>query len=158
MVRFAQWDAILNQPLPLSDMPYLTAMFHYARGAAFTATRIPEQAAHERKILADILRSLPADAIPDFNNPAKSVFELALTALDARIAEASGDRTQAITHWQRAVASLDTFAYNEPSKPRLLAKWAMQFEVTTLLSARNKPFTSALHRLAHSPQHTCRCY
>jgi tetratricopeptide (TPR) repeat protein len=115
MVRFAQWNAILNLPLPLSDMPYLTAMFHYARGAAFTATHKPEQAANERQILADALRSLPADAIPDFNNSAKSVFELALTALDARIAEAGGDRPQAITLWQKAVASLDTFAYNEPA-------------------------------------------
>ena len=115
MVRFAQWDAILAHPMPPADMPYLTAMYHYARGAAYTATKKPAQAAVERKALADALQSLPADAIPDFNNSAKSVFELALTALDARIAEAAGDRAKAITLWQKAVTSLDTFAYNEPA-------------------------------------------
>ena len=115
MVRFAQWDAILAHPMPPADMPYLTAMYHYARGMAFTATKKAEQAAAERKALADALHSLPADAIPDFNNSAKSVFELALTALDARIAEAAGDRAKAIALWQKAVTALDTFAYNEPT-------------------------------------------
>jgi tetratricopeptide (TPR) repeat protein len=115
MVRFSKWDTILQHPLPPADMPYLTAMYHYARGAAFTATKKPEQAAAERKALADALHSLPPDAIPDFNNSAKSVFELALTALDARIAEAAGDRAKAIALWQKAVTSLDTFAYNEPA-------------------------------------------
>jgi tetratricopeptide (TPR) repeat protein len=115
MVRFAQWDTILAHPMPPADMPYLTAMYHYARGAAYTATKKPEQAAAERKILADSLQSLPADAIPDFNNPTKSVYELALTALDARIAETAGDRAKAIALWQKAVAALDTFAYNEPA-------------------------------------------
>jgi tetratricopeptide (TPR) repeat protein len=115
MVRFAQWDTILAHPMPPAEMPYLTAMYHYARGAAFTATKKTEQAAAERKTLADALQSLPKDAIPDFNNSTKSVYELALTALDARIAEAAGDRAKAIALWQKAVASLDTFAYNEPA-------------------------------------------
>ena len=115
MVRFAQWNQIFAQPMPPRDMPYLTAMYRYARGAAFTATKKSAEAAIERKALADAIQSLPADAIPDFNNSAKSVFELALTALDARMAEANGDRAQSIALWQKTVAALDTFSYNEPA-------------------------------------------
>ena len=115
MVRFARWNEILAQPLPPKDMPYLTAMYHYGRGTAYTATKKPTDAAAERKALADAIQSLPSDAIPDFNNPAKSVFELALTALDARIAESKGDLPQAIALWQKTVATLDTYAYNEPA-------------------------------------------
>ena len=115
MVRFARWDAILAHRLPSPDLTYLTAMYHYARGAAYAAKHQPEKASTERKILADFIQSLPADVIPDFNNSAKSAFELALTALDARIAEAAGDRTKAISHWEKAVAMFDTFAYNEPA-------------------------------------------
>ena len=115
MVRFSRWNEILAHPMPPKDMPYLTAMYHYARGAAYTATQKPTQAATERKALADAIQSLPADAIPDFNNSAKSVFELALTALDARISEANGDLPKAITLWQQTVTTLDTYAYNEPA-------------------------------------------
>jgi tetratricopeptide (TPR) repeat protein len=61
------------------------------------------------------MQNLPKDISPDFNNSAKSVFELSLTALDARMAEANGNREQAITLWKKAVALLDTFAYNEPA-------------------------------------------
>jgi tetratricopeptide (TPR) repeat protein len=115
LTRFERWDEILKAPAPPKEMAYLGAMWHYARGVAHTASHQASQAAMERKALADFLQSLPADAIPDFNNPARSVFELALTALDARIAEAAGDRAQAIVLWQKAVKLLDTFAYNEPA-------------------------------------------
>jgi tetratricopeptide (TPR) repeat protein len=115
LTRFERWDDILKAPAPPKEMAVLGAMWHYARGAAYTALHQPEQAAAERKALADFMQALPADAIPDFNNSAKSAFELALTALDARIAEAAGDRGKAIVLWQKAVALLDTFAYNEPA-------------------------------------------
>lgn len=115
MVRFARWDAILAHPLPSPDLTYLTAMYHYARGAAYAATNKPGQAAAERKTLADYIQSLPGDVIPDFNNSAKSAFELALTVLDARIAEAAGYHAKAISHWEKAVSIFDTFAYNEPA-------------------------------------------
>jgi len=75
-----RWDAILAHPLPAPDLTYLTAMYHYARGAAYTAKHQPQQAAAERKALADFIQSLPADVIPDFNNSAKSAFELAVAA------------------------------------------------------------------------------
>jgi tetratricopeptide (TPR) repeat protein len=115
MVRFAQWDTILKTPMPGKNLPVLNAMFYYARGAAYAATKQLPQAATEREALAAYLASIPADAIPDFNNPAKSAFQLALTALDARIAEAKGDRPHAIALWQQDVTLLDTFAYNEPA-------------------------------------------
>jgi len=112
LTRFERWDDILKTPAPPSELFVFGSMWHYARGAAYTALKQPEQAAAERKALADALRTLPADLQPDFNSPAKSVFELALAALDARMAEASGDRPQAIILWRRAVGILDTFPYN----------------------------------------------
>ncbi len=115
MVRFRQWDTILKTPLPSADFRALTAMFHYARASAYTALNKPEQTQAERRLLVDAIHALPTDAIPDFNNSAKSVLELALTVLDARIAESKSDLPAAIALWQKAVTSLDTFAYNEPA-------------------------------------------
>jgi tetratricopeptide (TPR) repeat protein len=115
LVRFGEWKTILESPAPPNGLPILSAMWHYARGAAYTATNNPQQAATERKSLAEAMQTLPADTPPDFNNPAKSALELALTALDARISEARGDRAHAIILWKRAVVLLDGFAYNEPA-------------------------------------------
>ena len=115
LTRFERWEDIVKSPAPPSDLFVLGSMWHYARGAAFTALKQPAKAAAERKALADAMQNLPKDISPDFNNSAKSVFELSLTALDARMAEASGNREQAIALWKKVVALLDTFAYNEPA-------------------------------------------
>src|SRR5690606_17914348 len=37
-VRFEQWDTILAEPKPAGDLAYPTAVWHYARGCAYTAT------------------------------------------------------------------------------------------------------------------------
>jgi tetratricopeptide (TPR) repeat protein len=115
LVRFEEWQTVLKSPAPPNGLPILNAMWHYARGAAYIATNSPQQAAVERKALAEAMQTLPADTPPDFNNPAKSALELALTALDARATEARGDRAQAIVLWKRAVVLLDGFTYNEPA-------------------------------------------
>jgi len=65
--------------------------------------------------LAQHIATLKPDAIPDFFNPAKSAFQLALDVLDARILEAEGKLPEAIAVWQKAVALNDSFTYNEPA-------------------------------------------
>ncbi|MGB0034532.1 MAG: hypothetical protein WBP79_03560, partial [Candidatus Acidiferrales bacterium] len=55
----------------------------------------------------------PADQPFGFNS-SKSVFDLANSVLDARIAESRGDRKAAIASLAKAVAVQDTLAYNEP--------------------------------------------
>jgi tetratricopeptide (TPR) repeat protein len=93
----------------------LDAMWMYARGSAYAATGKLKEAATEREALAKTSAALPADLAPDFMNPARTVMDLALTVLDARIAEAKGDRAGAIGEWKKAVAVWDTLAYNEPA-------------------------------------------
>lgn len=115
LVRFAAWDRILATPLPGEQYPMLTAMWHYARGCAYTAKHDFEHAAAERSALAGARNNIPQPLAMDFNNPATSALQLALDALDARIAEAKGDRTLAIATWEKAVVVNDTFLYNEPA-------------------------------------------
>jgi tetratricopeptide (TPR) repeat protein len=117
LVRFNLWQDILKAPSPPPAMFVLTAFWHYARASAYTALHQPQQAAAERAALATAIQTLPATIPPDFNNPAKTALELSLTVLDARIAEATApaDHARAIALWQKAVAILDTFAYNEPA-------------------------------------------
>jgi tetratricopeptide (TPR) repeat protein len=115
LTRFHQWSTILAAPMPEPRLKVLTAFWHYARGNAFAAQHKIIEAKQERDLLAQHLNTLPADAIPDFFNPANSAFQLALDVLDARIFEAEGKLPEAITVWQKAVALNDTFTYNEPA-------------------------------------------
>ncbi len=115
LTRFQQWKTILASPMPEPRLKDLTAFWHYARGNAFVAQHQLPEALKERAALAARIDTLPADAIPDFLNPAKSALQLALDVLDARIQEAQGNLTQAIETWRKAVALNDTFLYNEPA-------------------------------------------
>jgi tetratricopeptide (TPR) repeat protein len=47
-------------------------------------------------------------------NSAAAVLSVATAVLDARIAEARGDRAAAIGSWEKAVAANDALAYDEP--------------------------------------------
>jgi tetratricopeptide (TPR) repeat protein len=115
LVRFGRWNEILKAPAPPKGMVAFNAMWGYARGSAYAATGKLKEATAERDALAKTASALPADLSPDFMNPAKTVMDLALTVLDARIAEAKGDRSGAIVDWEKAVAVWDTLAYNEPA-------------------------------------------
>lgn len=115
LVRFERWDEILKAPAPPKDLVALSAMWTYARGSAYTGLGRLKEAAEERDALAQTIDTLPADFPADFNNSAKEVMGLALTVLDARMAEAKGDRASAIAEWKKAVAVWDTLAYNEPA-------------------------------------------
>jgi tetratricopeptide (TPR) repeat protein len=115
LVRFQQWEIILSSPMPPANLKILTAFWHYARASAYTAQNLLPQAREERAALAYTVDTLPANAIPDFLNPAKSALQIALEVLDARILEAQERYPEAISMWRKAVALNDTFTYNEPS-------------------------------------------
>ena len=115
LTRFQQWKTILASPMPEPRLVNLTAFWHYARGSAFAAQHRLEDAQKERTALAERIDKLPADAIPDFMNPARSALQLALDVLDARIFEAQNKLPEAIEAWKKAVTLNDTFLYNEPA-------------------------------------------
>jgi tetratricopeptide (TPR) repeat protein len=115
LTRFQQWETILAAPMPDPRLKDFTAFWHYARGSAFAAQHKFPEALKERAALAERIDSLPANAIPDFMNPAKSALQLALDVLDARTLEAQGKLPEAIEVWKKAVALNDTFVYNEPA-------------------------------------------
>ena len=115
LVRFHRWNDILALPAPSPGMAMTNAFWRFARGSAFAAKGQIAKAAAERQILATARKETPADVEFSFSfNKAQRFLDLAENILDARIAAAKGDHTQAISYWEKAVEVEDKLYYGEP--------------------------------------------
>jgi tetratricopeptide (TPR) repeat protein len=112
-LRFGLWDEILRTPEPDRGLVATSAIWRFARGAAFAATGKLAEARQERAALAAEVKRITGDA-PFGLNSASGVLRVAENALDARIAWAKGERTTSIESWREAVAAWDALNYNEP--------------------------------------------
>src|SRR5436309_5201171 len=112
-LRVHDWAGVLAAPAPDGILPVSPGLWHFARGVAFAATGKRREARAEREALEAARRALPADAMFGYSRGA-DVLELAAAVLDARLAEAGGDRAGAVMPWRRAVEVQDRLNYDEP--------------------------------------------
>ena len=114
-VRFGRWEEIVAEPNPAPDLPYVTAIWHYAQGmAAVRQSRLDDAGAH----LA-ALRPLAADPLMDElmvwdRYPLAHAARIAERTLTAEIAAAGGDHEAAVAALREAVAIEDGIPYDEP--------------------------------------------
>jgi tetratricopeptide (TPR) repeat protein len=115
LVRFHQWDEILKLPAPDAALAMTTQFWHFARGSALAAKGKIEMAETEGKTLEGARKETSADLeFSFFGNKARVFLALAANILDARIAEARGEKEHAIQNWEKAVALEDGLSYGEP--------------------------------------------
>ena len=112
--RFGQWDTILQEPQPSSDLPYDTAIWHYARGLAFAARDDLPQALAESETVHQLAQSEAIAALEVNLLYAASQLRLADKVLDAEVARLQGDRDRRIRQLQAAVDLQATLPYMEP--------------------------------------------
>jgi tetratricopeptide (TPR) repeat protein len=115
MVRFGRWEEILAEPAPPDDLIYDTAMWHYARGLAYAATKRFDQAAQEESTLKALAAQIPSDRIVGDNQPAQTLLRLASLSLAGEIAARQGDCERAIPKLEEAVSVQDSLPYMEPA-------------------------------------------
>jgi tetratricopeptide (TPR) repeat protein len=114
-VRFGRWEEIASLPNPAPDLPYVTAIWHYAQGvAAVRQDRLDDAQAH-----LDAL--VPAAADPRFDAltmwdryPLTHAVRIAERSVAAELAAARGDHASAVAALREAVAIEDTIPYDEP--------------------------------------------
>lgn len=105
---------ILALPKPTARLPYVLAMWHYARGVAFA--RLKQASALETELAA--MERLTADpgirAVEGTGLPATDLIHLAQHVMRGRLAYARGDFAAAADAYRKAQVIEGTLPYQEP--------------------------------------------
>ena len=91
LVRFGQWQTILDTKPPAPARVLQSAIYHFAHGAALAGTGKGADAEADLAALKTAAAKLPADAMVGAANTAADVVAVAIADLTARIAESRGD-------------------------------------------------------------------
>ncbi|MEU9266124.1 tetratricopeptide repeat protein [Streptomyces sp. NPDC048251] len=115
LIRFGRWQDILDVPQPADPVLHsvTTAMRHYARGVALSATgRVPEAEAER------VLFRSAADRVPEtrmlFNNTCRDILAIASAMLDGELEYRRGNHDLAFAALERSVDLDDRLPYDEP--------------------------------------------
>jgi tetratricopeptide (TPR) repeat protein len=112
--QFSAPETVLALPDPGSELPYVKAMWHYARGVANAAKGNVEAAEREAEAIARLGKQGNFAGLVDGGVPAPEVLALARHIVLGRIAQARGDLGAAQAQFEQAVAIQDELAYMEP--------------------------------------------
>ena len=115
LIRFGFWQEILDLELPHDPELYCvtTAMIHYAKGVAWAATGVIEEAEKERVRFRDALKRV-APTRTLFNNSCIDILAVGDVMLDGELAYRQGNFDVAFKHLKQSVTLYDTLPYDEP--------------------------------------------
>ncbi len=115
LVRFGQWETILEEPQPEANFQYATAIWHWARGLAYTHQGQFDLAAAEYDKLAAIGQT---EAMKDLTlysfAQASTMLDIATHVLAGELAGAQGNADKMIAELEKAVEIQDNLHYIEP--------------------------------------------
>lgn len=113
-LRFHRWAEILAVPQPRAERKLARAFHQYARAMALVGKGRMMEAVATRTQFDALRKALPAESLYLINNKGSDVLALAAATLDARLAWARGERSEAIRQWRRAVELEGAIQYDEP--------------------------------------------
>jgi len=111
---FSSPDAILALPDPGNSIPYVKAMWHYARGVAYAARRDFVAGKAEANAIDTLERTADFSLLQTAGIPASEVLQLARTVVEGRLAQAEGDSNKAVERFEQAATLQDALPYTEP--------------------------------------------
>ncbi|MFD3838500.1 hypothetical protein ACFWWC_19910 [Streptomyces sp. NPDC058642] len=115
LIRFGRWADILRLPLPADPELYsvTTAMLHYARGVALSATGRTTEAEAERVLFHEAVARVPETRML-FNNTCADILAIASAMLDGELDYRKGDFDAAFAALERSIDLDDNLPYDEP--------------------------------------------
>ena len=112
--QFSAPDTTLALPDPGDALPYVKAMWHYARGVAQAMRGDPAAARGEVEAMRRLAQSGDYSGLVAGGVPALDVIALAQHVVLGRIAQSAGDWAMARAEFEQAVALEDKLLYSEP--------------------------------------------
>jgi len=112
-LRFHKWKELLQMPPPAKEAIITNALWHFGRSAAFASLGNMQESEKEQKLFLENRAKVSASAKYGFNQAVK-VMELAEFFLEAKMAEAKGQNSQAIDWYGKAIGAQDALNYDEP--------------------------------------------
>ena len=112
--QFSTPDAILALPDPGDTIPYVKAIWHYARGVAQAARHDFDAALAQANAVETIERTADFSLLNASGVPAQEVLKLARTVILGRIAQAQGNFASAVEQFAQAALIQDALPYTEP--------------------------------------------
>ncbi|MEU6420040.1 hypothetical protein [Streptomyces spiralis] len=115
LIRFGRWADILRTPMPADPDLYsvTTAMLHYARGVALSATGRIAEAETERGLFHEAVTRVQATRML-FNNSCADILAIASAMLDGELEYRKGDYDAAFAALERSIDLDDNLPYDEP--------------------------------------------
>ncbi len=115
LIRFGKWQEIIDTPLPEDQELYCvtTAMTHYARGVALSATGRVDEAQREKEAFEAAVGRVP-DTRYLFNNSALDILAIASEMLSGELEYRRGNHDTAFAHLRRSIELDDGLPYDEP--------------------------------------------
>ncbi|MDQ0772392.1 tetratricopeptide (TPR) repeat protein [Streptomyces aurantiacus] len=115
LIRFGRWADILRLALPADPRLYrvTTAMLHYARGVAYSATGRIAEAESERALFREAVTRVPETRML-FNNTCADILAVASAMLDGELEYRKGDHEAAFAALERSIELDDSLPYDEP--------------------------------------------
>ncbi len=114
-VRFGRWDEIAGLPNPAPDLPYASAIWHYAQGMAAIHRQRPDEARTHLDALVPLAADPKIEKMMMWERyPLAHAARIAERMLSAEIALAQQDAASAIGALREAVAIEDRIPYDEP--------------------------------------------
>jgi tetratricopeptide (TPR) repeat protein len=115
MVRFEEWDGILNDKGPHHQTLFTRATWHYARAMAFTALNRLDDATRELATLRSLVDDPNMKKEATFSaNSGYAILRIAPEVVAGEIAAKQRDWDTAVFHLERAVRYEDALVYQEP--------------------------------------------
>jgi tetratricopeptide (TPR) repeat protein len=115
MVRFEDWDTILNDKGPHHQTLFTRAAWHYARAMAYTALNRLDDASRELVTLRGVVDDPDMKKEATFSaNSGYAIMRIAPEVVAGEIAAKNKDWDTAVSHFERAIRYEDALVYQEP--------------------------------------------
>jgi tetratricopeptide (TPR) repeat protein len=112
--QFSSPETTLALPDPGDAVPYVKAIWLYARGVALAANRDFAGATAAADAIEKLETNSDFKLLKESNIPAQEVLRIARTVVMARVAQGKGDKGAAVTQFEKAAALQDALPYTEP--------------------------------------------